>query len=63
MKPHQINQAELAQLLHEEGWDKPLAPVAPKTLKPWQQVVFWGLRLYIVVMLIIVIWAFGHGHF
>ncbi len=63
MKRGDVNQAELAQLLREEGWDKPLAPVALKTLKPWQQAVFWGLRLYIVVMLIIVIWAFGHDHF
>ncbi|MDA8389141.1 MAG: hypothetical protein M0Z76_00070 [Gammaproteobacteria bacterium] len=63
MKQRDISQAELAQLLRDEGWDKPLAPVRLKTLKPWHQAVFWGLRLYIVVMLIIVIWAFGHGHF
>ncbi len=63
MKQQDISQEELAQLLREEGWDKPLAPVQPRALKPWQQAVFWGLRLYIVVMLIIVMWAFGHGHF
>ncbi len=57
----QVDHAELARLLREEGWDRNLPPVTPKTLKAWQQAVFWGLRLYIVVMLLVVIWAFAHG--
>ena len=57
----QVDHAELARLLREEGWDRPLPEVGPRPLKAWQQWVFWGLRLYIVVMLMIVIWAFSHG--
>ena len=57
----QVDHVELARLLREEGWDKALPEVAPKALKPWQQIVFWGLRAYIVVMLLVVIWAFSHG--
>ncbi len=60
-RDQQVDYAELARLLHEEGWDKALPEVAPRVLKAWQQWVFWGLRLYIVVMLMIVIWAFSHG--
>lgn len=58
---HHVDQVELVRLLREEGWDQVLPEVAPKTLKGWQQIVFWGLRLYIIVMLLIVIWAFSHG--
>ncbi len=57
----QVDYAELARLLREEGWDRPLPEVSPRPLKAWQQWVFWGLRFYIVVMLMIVIWAFSHG--
>jgi len=56
-----VDHVELARLLREEGWDKALPEVAPKVLKAWQQWVFWGLRFYIVVMLLIVIWSFSHG--
>jgi len=57
----EIDQAELARLLREEGWDRTLPEVVPKALKGWQQMVFWALRAYIVVMLLVVIWAFSHG--
>ncbi|MHB8252265.1 MAG: hypothetical protein ACYDEV_00850 [Acidiferrobacter sp.] len=56
-----IDQAELARLLREEGWDKALPEVLPKPLKMWQQAVFWGLRVYIIIMLLVVMWAFSHG--
>lgn len=54
--PHDID-----ALLAQEAWDHPLPPVTRARFRPWQQVVFWGLRLYIVVMLIVVFWAFWHG--
>ncbi len=57
----QLDHVELARLLREEGWDKPLPEVRPRALKAWQQAVFWGLRAYIIVMLLVVIWAFSHG--
>ena len=57
----QYSEAELEALLAEEGWDEPLAPVQRQQLKPWQQVVFWGLRIYVVIMCVIVLWAFTAG--
>lgn len=57
----EVDPVELARLLHEEGWDRPLPEVTQKPLKVWQQLVFWALRLYIIAMLMIVIWAFAHG--
>jgi hypothetical protein len=30
-------------------------------LKPWQQGVFWALRIYVVIMCVIVLWAFTSG--
>jgi hypothetical protein len=60
-RSEQVDYAELARLLREEGWDKALPEVPPRALKVWQQWVFWGLRLYIIVMLLIVVWAFSHG--
>lgn len=62
-KTPDVDLIALARLLHQEGWDQPLAEVHMVHLKPWQQAVFWGLRAYIVVMLLIVIWAFGRGTF
>ncbi|HUW98411.1 MAG TPA: hypothetical protein VMV40_06150 [Acidiferrobacter sp.] len=60
-RPQEVDHAEFAQLLREEGWDQPLPEVTTKALKGWQQLVFWALRAYIVVMLLVVIWAFSHG--
>ncbi len=57
----QYSEAELEALLAEEGWDEPLATVHRQQLKPWQQVVFWGLRIYVVIMCVIVLWAFTAG--
>ena len=52
---------KLATLAYEEGWLTPLADVHRVTFRPWQQIVFWGLRIYIVVMLVIMGWGFYHG--
>ena len=48
-------------LLDEEHWHDELQPVDRIQLKPWQQWVFWGLRIYVVVMCVIVLWAFTAG--
>jgi hypothetical protein len=48
---------DIKALLKSEEWTKPLAPVTRTRFKPWQQAVFWGLRLYIVALLIIIFWA------
>ncbi|WP_298289206.1 hypothetical protein [Thiomonas sp.] len=54
--------ARLAQIAQQEGWLQPLPEVHRAThLKPWQHALFWGLRLYIVVLTVIVAWAFTSG--
>jgi len=53
--------ADIAAIAHSEGWLTPLVPIERVTLRPWQQAVFWGLRLYIGVMLIIMGWGFFHA--
>ncbi len=57
----QYSADELEALLAEEGWDTPLRPVHRHQLKSWQQWVFWGLRIYVVVMCVVVLWAFTSG--
>jgi hypothetical protein len=53
---------EIRNLLAQEGWLDPLPPVHRIQFLPWQRWVFWALRLYIVVMVIVVGWAFLAGH-
>ncbi len=52
---------EIHALLQHERWDVPLAEVKRTRLTPGQQAVFWGLRVYVVVMTVVVVWAFLHG--
>lgn len=49
------------RLITDEGWDQPMPEVRRIRLSPRQQAVFWGLRVYVVVMTAIVVWAFLHG--
>jgi hypothetical protein len=51
--------AELNALAHDEGWLIPPAEVTRVALRPWQQAVFWGLRVYIVVMLAVMAVGFA----
>ncbi len=51
--------AELNALAHDEGWVVPPAEVTRVALRPWQQAVFWGLRVYIVVMLVVMAVGFA----
>jgi len=48
---HANDGPELDDLARAEGWYAPPPEVTRVQLRPWQQAVFWGLRLYIVVML------------
>ena len=52
---------EIRRLLEQERWDVPLAEVQRTCLSPAQQAVFWGLRVYVLVMTVVVVWAFLHG--
>lgn len=52
---------QVQALLTEERWHDELPPVQRIQLRPWQQWVFWGLRIYVVVMCVIVLWAFTSG--
>ncbi len=52
--------ADIAAIARTEGWLTPLMPIERVALRPWQQAAFWGLRLYIGVMLIIMGWGFLH---
>ncbi len=51
----------LAALAEQENWLAPPTEITRVVLRPWQQVVFWGLRLYILVMLVVMGWGFYHG--
>jgi hypothetical protein len=51
----------LATLAQEENWLAPPMEIGPVVLRPWQQAVFWGLRIYIVVMLAVTGWGFYHN--
>ena len=55
------SRADIAAIAHSEGWLTPLMPIERVALRPWQQAVFWGLRFYIGVMLIIMGWGFFHA--
>ena len=52
---------EIRRLIEQERWDEPLAQVKRIRLSPDQQAVFWGLRVYVLVMTAVVVWAFLHG--
>lgn len=58
---HEFDPTDIRRLIEREGWEKPLPPVQRVPLTPRQQIVFWGLRLYVVVMTAVVVWAFLHG--
>lgn len=50
---------DLTAIGHGEGWYEPPREVTPVVLRPWQQAVFWGLRVYIVVMLAVRVVGFA----
>ena len=53
--------ADIAAIARTEGWLVPPAPIGRIALRPWQQAVFWGLRIYIGIMLVIMGLGFFHA--
>ncbi len=51
----------IAAIAEAEGWLEPLPPIARVRLRPWQRAVFWGLRVYIAVMLLVMGWGIVHA--
>ncbi|MHB8921556.1 MAG: hypothetical protein ACYC3A_03670 [Halothiobacillus sp.] len=58
---HEFDPVDIRRLVEREGWQKPLTEVRRVQLTGRQKAVFWGLRLYVVVMTVVVVWAFLHG--
>jgi hypothetical protein len=52
--------ADLDAFAKSEGWHISPPEVSRAPLRPWQQAVFWGLRIYIVVMLVLMVVGFVH---
>jgi hypothetical protein len=50
---------DLRAIADSEGWRVPPPEVTRVVLRPWQQAVFWGLRLYIVAMLAVMVVGFA----
>ena len=48
------NRTDLDAIAVREGWHVPPPEVTRVVLRPWQQAVFWGLRIYIVAMLAVI---------
>lgn len=58
---NEFDRSAVHRLIADEGWDRPMAEVTQIRLSPLQKSVFWGLRVYVVVMTTVVVWAFLHG--
>jgi hypothetical protein len=58
---HPNDGPELDKLAAAEGWYVPPPEVTRVKLRPWQQAVFWGLRIYVVVMLVLIVVGFAHA--
>lgn len=52
-------QSDLKTIAVREGWHVPPPEVTRVVLRPWQQAVFWGLRIYIVAMLAVMAVGFA----
>ncbi len=52
---------QIRTLLEQEHWLDPLPPVRRVPLAGWQRAVFWGLRIYIVIMIVVVAWGFSRS--
>ena len=53
------NQSDLDAIALREGWHVPPPEVTRVVPRPWQQAVFWGLRIYIVAMLAVMAVGFA----
>ncbi len=56
--PHN-HEADFKSVALSEGWHELPREVTRIRLRPWQQAVFWGLRIYIVVMLVVMVIGFA----
>jgi hypothetical protein len=52
---------DIRRLIVQERWDEPLAEVRRTRLTRAQQAVFWGLRVYVLIMTAVVVWGFLRG--
>ncbi len=52
------NHMDIHAIAFHEGWHEPPREVTRVVLRPWQKAVFWGLRVYIVVMLAVLVVGF-----
>ena len=52
------SEEDLQAVAQNEGWYEPRRQVTRIVLRPWQQAVFWGLRVYVVVMLAVMVVGF-----
>ena len=59
-RPPQDDGAEFDAIAYSEGWLMAPSEVTRVALCPWQQAVFWGLRVYIAVMLVVMVVGFVH---
>lgn len=50
----------IAAIAQSEGWLEPPRLIERVTLRPWQRAVFWGLRVYIAIMLVVMGWGIIH---
>lgn len=58
-------ETDLDAVARSEDWHVPPPEVSRVILRPWQQAVFWGLRIYVVVMLAVMAVGFARvagGH-
>ncbi len=51
---------DIRRLIEQERWNEPLSEVRRVRFTPGQQMIFWGLRAYVIVMTVVVVWAFLH---
>lgn len=58
---HEFDAEDVRRLVEDEGWHEPLQQVRRVQFTRTQQGVFWGLRIYVVAMTAVVVWAFWHG--
>ncbi len=52
---------EIRRLIVQERWDEPLAEVRRTRLTRGQQAVFWGLRVYGLIMPAVAVWGVLRG--
>ncbi len=57
---HDFDTQEIRRLIEQERWNEPLSEVRRVRFTPGQRIIFWGLRAYVIVMTVVVVWAFLH---